>query len=406
MSLLGDVRGRAAAVVLGALVCQLGLGFGYTLGALMPPILEEFGWSRAQWSAARLPQLALMSLASAPVGVLAARWGSRRVLLGSVVALGVTFGLLSRMQGLASYYALVGVMGLALVGVGDIAAGQAVMNWVERGRGLALGLVYTGSNLGGWIFIRLAARLAEQGGWRQAFVGLALVALVGMLPVAALTVRERPAPATGADAPPGAAIDEPDALGLRAAARTPTFWILFFSLFTFFFYFLGMLDHFVAFLTDSGMTLAEAGAKFSNAVGLGMASKVAFGLVADRLAPKTAVLVDYGLLAASSLLLLALPAEPFLAVYVATWGFAAAARDVVTPLIVSHCFGARTMAEVYGGLMFTLVLGGVAGPLFAGAVHDRLGTYDVAFATFAVLNVAAVVALLFVRDERPRRLAA
>ena len=40
------------------------------------------------------------------------------------------------------------------------------------------------------------------------------------------------------------------------------------------------------------------------------------------------------------------------------------------------------------------------GPLFAATVYDATGSYDLAFATFAAINVLAVLALLLVRCER------
>jgi cyanate permease len=51
-------------------------------------------------------------------------------------------------------------------------------------------------------------------------------------------------------------------------------------------------------------------------------------------------------------------------------------------------------------MMLMLFPGGALGPIFAAAVHDRLGSYDLAFRVFAVMNALALVALFFVRDER------
>jgi MFS family permease len=131
-----------------------------------------------------------------------------------------------------------------------------------------------------------------------------------------------------------------------------------------------------------------------------MVSKIALGLIADRIPHKTATLLDYGLLALSSGLLLALPDATLIWAFVVTFGFAAAARDVVTPLMVAACFGVRYLAQIYGVLMLTLLPGGALGPIFAAAVHDRTDSYQAAFATFAVLNTAAVGALCFLRRER------
>jgi len=75
---------------------------------------------------------------------------------------------------------------------------------------------------------------------------------------------------------------------------------------------------------------------------------------------------------------------------------------VVLPLVVAECFGVRHLARIYGALMLTLFPGGVLGPLFAGAVFDRAGSYAPAFATFAALNVLALAALFAVRTEASR----
>ena len=50
--------------------------------------------------------------------------------------------------------------------------------------------------------------------------------------------------------------------------------------------------------------------------------------------------------------------------------------------------------------MLALLPGGVLGPIFAAATHDALGSYQIAFATFAALNLLVIVALCAVRDER------
>jgi nitrate/nitrite transporter NarK len=221
-----------------------------------------------------------------------------------------------------------------------------------------------------------------------------------MLPFAFASVRDRAGAASdGALDEQGSA--EAGALDLdaRAALRTRSFWILTFSLLGFWFYFLAMLDHLVLHLTDIGVE--DARRYFGSAIFVGVASKIGFGWIADRLGGRRAVLLDYGLLALSSLLVLRLDGAllwPFVLVY----GFSVAARDVATPLLVDHCFGVRSLAQIYGWLMLTLLPGGTLGPAFAGLVHDRTGSYDLAFQVFAALNVVSFALLFFVRDERAR----
>ena len=154
--------------------------------------------------------------------------------------------------------------------------------------------------------------------------------------------------------------------------------------------------------TDHGMERDDAVRLYATAIGLGIWSKLLLGLVADRIPEKQSMLIDYSALALSSLVLLVAPTSALAWLFVISFGFSYAARDVVYPLIVSACFGARWMAPIYGALMPTLLLGAI-GPLFAAAIHDRSGSYDLAFQIFALLNALALVALFFLRDERQFR---
>ncbi|MDG2305845.1 MAG: MFS transporter [Candidatus Binatia bacterium] len=389
---------RAALVVFGGLICQMGLGYNYVFGAVAPDIITDFGWTKAEFSGARAPQLWVMALASPLVGFFVVRFGARAVLVTSTVLLGGSFLLLSGMGALWQLYAILCVQALSVTGLGDITVGQLVSRWFGRHRGLALGIVYTGSNLGGALLVRSAGLAASPGAWRDIFQAMGGVALLVMLPVAFFAVRE-PRGLEGAVAGPAEADAGDRDLSLPQALRTRSFWVLAVALATFFFYFVAILDHLVLHLTELGWSAGDARTHLSNAILIGIVSKIGFGWIADRLAARTATLLDYGLLAVSSFFLL-FPANGATTwIFVVLFGFSAAARDVVYPLVIVHCFGVRAMAQIYGVLMLALPAGAL-GAWFAASVSDASGGYAAAFLTFAILNVLAFAALLFVRDER------
>ena len=402
----GDIRGRAALVVLGCLLAQIGLAYGYVFPALAADILGEMGWTRGEFSFARLPQLAAMAAASPLVGVLCVQYGGRRVILAAVVLLGAIFLLFPEIDSLYQYYGFMVATGLALTGVGDITVAHVVSQWVARSRGLALGIVYAGSNIGGVLLVPAVVALAAESSWRDALFAMGLGCFALILPASFFLIHEK---LSGEEASSSQQSEELAGsrrrvesdrdLNLRQALRTRSFWILFFSLFTFFFYFLALLEHMVLYFSDKGIERSEAVLLYATAIGLGVWSKIGLGLVADRIAEKQSMLLDYGVLALSSLLLLVSPSSGLPWLFVATFGFSYAARDVVYPLIVSACFGSKYMAPIYGTLMLTLVLG-ASGPLFAALIHDHSGSYAIAFRSFAVLNLGALLALLFLRDER------
>lgn len=398
-----ELGGRTLLVMLGCLLAQMGLAYGYVFPALAQDILADTGWTRSELAFARLPQIAIMAAASPFIGTLVFRWGGRKVLAGSAALLGVIFlWFFPRTESLSVYYALMIATGIALAGIGDITVGQVVSQWINRWRGLLLGIVYAGSNLGGLVLVPWVVQISAEQGWREALGTMGWGALLVMLPSVIFLVRDRrnSAPVEKHEAGSGASRLESDRdLSLRAALRTRSFWILSFSLFAFFFYFLAMLEHMVLHLTDIGMDRGEAVARYTTAIGLGIWSKIGLGLVADRINDRYSVLIDCAVLALSSVLLLLTPGSLTLWVFVFSFGFSYAARDVVYPLIVTYCFGLRYMAPIYGALMVSLLFG-AAGPFFAAAVYDHYGNYDVAFRTFVALNLVCLTALFFLRDER------
>jgi predicted MFS family arabinose efflux permease len=222
-----------------------------------------------------------------------------------------------------------------------------------------------------------------------------------VLPFALLAVRDRPgAGAAGAAEVAAGAEDSRRDLDVWAALRTRSFWVIALTLFAIFFFLVTVLEHLVLYLVDAGMQRSAATGFYSNMIAMGLISKVAFGLIADRLRAKTALVIDFALLTASSLVLPFATEGALLWVFVIGFGFAYAARDVVTPLIVADCFGVKYLAQIYGALMVTLLPAGTLGPIFAALVHDRTGSYDAAFATFAAVNGLSLAAIGLLRDER------
>ncbi|MAG31081.1 MAG: hypothetical protein CL908_09355 [Deltaproteobacteria bacterium] len=412
MGTTGEFRGQALKVVLGGVAAQLGLGCMYLAQTLTPAMLAEFGWSRGDYMTAGSPRTFVAALASPVVGVLTQRFGARPVVVISLVVLGSTYALTSQIDALWQVFALSIFTGIVVAGVGDIAVGTVVSKWVQRSRGLALGIVYSGSNLGGLIVSVLGAWWVVEYGWRSTylFVGFGVVAL--LLPVAWWSIREPPAHFDPIEVE---SLDPSD--GIRAAAagdvefseaiRSRDFWVLGIALFFFFFYYIGISANLVLFLTDQGLSIGQASASFGVTVFLGVTSKVGIGVFADRWPAKAALLVNFALVVLASLMLLAIPLEGTLPLFIVVHGVSTAAQNVVYPLFVAERFGTRSMARIYGTLMLALLPGGVLGPIFAGYLFDVRGSYTLVFQIFALLNLLGFVVLCSVRSRertplRPR----
>ena len=194
-------RERQAWIIAASLFLTLFLvwGGGVNTGPVfLPPLIKYFGWTRARVSTLGSAG-ALMAGACGPlVGWLVDRFDARRVMLVGAITVGVGFIAASRSD---SYYLLLAANLMVAIGVTAatlIPASLVIASWFGERRGLAMGLTFAGTSLGGAAMIVVANKAIAVGGWRAGYVAMALPMLVIVAPLVLLVVRSRPSrqPAT------------------------------------------------------------------------------------------------------------------------------------------------------------------------------------------------------------------
>lgn len=396
---------RAALVVLGCLLCQMGAGFFYASRALSGDVIEDLGWTRTMWASGTAPMLLVSSVSQAFVGAACARFGVRPVVVASLLCLGVSVVSFATMQTIAQFYVAMMILALANAGIGDVSVGSVITKWFSRRRSLALGFAMAGSNVGSIAFLAALGLTIDDIGWRETAltVGLGGVALI--LPVAFAFVRD-PLPGEGepaSEAEEGSPPESSDSLEYGEILRRPEFWILFYALFCYSLVQLGLFDQFVLYLTDLGYEKQEAYGALGLAVGAGIAAKLGAGVVGQLVPSRVAFLVNTGLLAIS-LMLVPFAANPVvLTTFSVCFGLSTSSRDVFLPLAVADAFGTRSFARVYGLMMLAFVPGGALGPVVLAEAHRVFGDYRPGFATCIVLAAAASLALGWLARKGPAR---
>jgi MFS family permease len=191
-----------------------------------------------------------------------------------------------RMEGRTDLYIVAGLIGIAVACLGDLPTGAAIAGRFQRFRGLAFGLVYIGSNLGGAAVPLLATRLAAGASWRHAFGEIGTHLWIILLPLA-LCVRRSSAAEQGAETQPEEA--EVSDIATSQAIRQRDFWLLFWVLFAFYLYRLGINVHLVAYLSDLGYSSEEAASRYSLTVALGIVGKLCAGLPWSPTSPSSSL---------------------------------------------------------------------------------------------------------------------
>ena len=146
----------------------------YTMGALLKPLTETFGWSRADVQTALVFSTGLSALTAMGVGWLNDRYGPRPVALPGLVGLALAFFFAANMNGsLWMLYLAYGSMAVLGAGTTPVTWTRALTTQFDRQRGLALGIALTGTGVCAILAPLYTVMLVEHFGWRGAFVGTA-----------------------------------------------------------------------------------------------------------------------------------------------------------------------------------------------------------------------------------------
>ena len=385
-------------VVVWACFGSLALIFGvsYSFAAFFASFAAEFAAQRADVALVFGLCGLIYFVLGVGGGMLADRFGPRAVCMAGMAC--IAAGLLgtSLAQSMATVYLCYGVgigIGIALVYTPSIAC---VQPWFTRRRGLAAGIASAGIGAGTLVVPLLASGAIAWLQWRDALRLLALAVLVLGLGCAALMRRAPAAQAASGtrQAPPGHT--------LREALHSRKFWWLYLGAV------LAAPSMFVPFAHVSAAA-RDAGIDTAQAVGLvglvGMGSLIgrfAIGALADRLGRTLTLVLMQGAMGASYLLWAGAASYPLFALFALCFGLSYGGIVSLLPALCMDYFGARAVASIIGTLYSGAALGNLLGPVLAGLVFDRTGSYGpVIWACLALSALATAVSARLLTGQRP-----
>ena len=375
-----------------------GVGMWATVVALKP-IGAEFGVNRG---AASLPYTLYMigfGTGGVVMGRLADRFGVFRPLLLASVALPAGFVLSTQATELWQFCLIQGVL-VAFLGASTTFAPLVAdtSHWFYGRRGLAVGIVISGSYVAGTVWPPVMQHFFDLYDWRTTFVGVGVLAAATMLPLTFLFRRrplidDRPLN-LGAGRDPGRPLGfRPNVLqgliccagiGCCVAMSMPQV-------------------HIVAYATDLGHAAQRGAELLSVMLGGGVISRMLSGWISDRIGGLRTMLLGSALQALS--LVLFLGADTLVMLYVVSAIFGLSQGGIVPSyaIIVRTFFPASQAGWRIGlSIMFT-IFGMAFGGWMAGALYDLTGAYVVSFLNgiaFNVLNLMIGLTLLY-RAGRP-----
>jgi len=360
----------------GVLVKMAGLGFGrFAYPMLIPNMRGSLGFNYIEMgllSGAIMLGYLIFSLIG---GMLATRFGPKRIVVSSLLCGALSMFAISRLSGFPPLLFFTFAMGAGGAGA-HISMTTLPMAWFEeRKLGRALGVVTGGTGLGiiitGLLLPTLLFNLGE-GAWRQCWLLLALITFLVAV-IGWILLREKPGPMTPLQT--NTDMDK-KSISFIGKGSTLTLKAIFIIYFIFGFAYNIYATYFVAYMVEE-IQLSErtAGNIWALFGWMCMASGLIWGFISDRLGRRETLLWNNGIIAFSVLLPLLLR-QPF---FLGFSAFLFGATFLGTVTIIAAVVGDQVLdkrASVYGLVTLIHGIGQFLGTISGGYLKDLTGSFQ------------------------------
>ncbi len=382
-----------AIVVCGGIIIGLALGMRHVQGLFMLPMTAARGWGRQEFAFALALQNLVWGLAQPLAGMLADRYGARRMLMAGCLAYAAGLLLMAQATTGAQLAWSGGVLiGLALAGTTFGVVYGAISRLVApQRRSWALGMAGAIGGVGQFAMVPATQGLIGGIGWAAALGAFAIV-LALALPLAwPLEDRAGAAP-------------ERQAQSMRQAIREALshrgFWLLNLGFLACGFQLAFIAAHFPAWLLDRGFPPHTGVAALAIVALANVAGTYACGQLGSLYRRKHLLAGLYLVRSGAMLAFMLLPASSA-SVYLFSFvmGLTWLGTVPLTNGLVSQVFGVQYIATLFGLVFVGHQVGGFLGVWLGGAVFDATHSYDLVWAAAILVGLAAA-ALHWPIDDR------
>jgi MFS family permease len=409
-------------VAIAFVTMAIGVTARTSFSLLLPPLIAEFGWERGLAAGAFSSGFLASALFSPLIGRVMDARGPRVVILTGVVLLVLGLLLAPAIRSPWHLYLTLGV----LVGGGAnmmtyTAHSQFLPNWFERRRGLAISLAFSGAGIGGLVLLPWLQSIILTQGWRASCWTLAVLVACVVAPLN-LFVWKRPEDiglsvdgAARGVALAGRRLQVIDTdwantdWTLRRAMRTAPFWWIVTGYFGALVAWYAVQVHQTKYLVEIGFAPITAAWALGIVSVAGIPGQIMLGALSDRIGREWIWTIACAGFVVSYTTLIALEHAPsawLLYVMIISQGFLGYGLTSVMGPIPAEIFAGRHFGAIFGTITVALMAGGAAGPWIAGVIHDRTGSYHLAFLLAIVCCVLSAAAIWLAAPRKVRQVMA
>ena len=416
-------------VVTAMFIAAVTTGARNGFGVFVIPMSEAFEWNRTTISVAAGIGWLMNGITQPFLGHLFDQFNSRKVILISLLVAGLaTAGLSLTFHYLFLIFLFSFVLSTAMSGASIGTLGPLLARWFMKRRTFVLGLVASGSSIGGLILIPFSAYLVELFNWRVSWIALGAIVTLLAVPLGFMFLRNNPAQL--GLLPDG----DPDPVANGAAGRhvrqrglfevdqwyhsfrSQPIWNLS-AAYTVCGITVGLISvHFVPYADEQvGISPTLAGLIFGVLTGLNVIGAIGGGWLADRFGRKNVLGTVYsvrclaylvligGLIAVERSIVLPVigsPGLPSLWLFAVLAGFSWIASVPITTSLTADVYGLRALGTISGISFLCHQIGAFVSIILGGVLYDLTGSYLLPFSIAAACLVPAAIASYTINEKK------
>lgn len=353
--------------------------------------IEEFGWTRHEAVLLTSFKFYVSAIAALVVGRLLDVVNPKYVIAVSALLGALAMVGFMAVDGLPVYYALGVLLGLNGTGMA-VSVNVVVGRSFEKSTGTMLGIVLSGTSVGGMVLPIVMAPLMVSIGWRPAMAVLSFGVWLFALPTWLILSRKGSPIHERLQKQSFSASKSGMWNHLKGLSVTRDFWLIFIGVFLVMGVDQSVLQNQVLFLeSEKGLTLEMVAWGAALLAGVGILAKLLFGLLFDWLSI-LGIIICYLLLSLSVGLSFTVGGVATMLVFMTVRGIAHGGLIIAGTVLLKHRYGVQNLGINLGVFLLATSIGFGFCPSFMAAMADRSGSYSEAFAlgTAAVL-VAAIL---------------
>jgi MFS family permease len=370
---------------------------------------RTFHWTKGQITFG-FPLAALLTLWIGPV--LVPRFSPRKLILAGTALTCAAFVGFGTMRGaLWVYYALWFVYTVGYILSGPIPHQLIVSHWFRRNRGKAMGVLYVGVGLIGFLGSYMVKPLTEGTDFHVALIVWGVLMFLAW-PLALFVIRDRAADCglypDGDSQPPAENQAAPFSFGYLFSQYS--FWLLLIGSFCSIGAIGAVNFHMKFVFLDQGFTdrTREGVAQLNSAwrvasmviLAASIGGRLMIGGLSDRFSKKWVMAATYFLVAATIPVLLTVNPARSPVPFALLFGFGMGADYMLIPLMAAEQFGVNTLARAMAILLPVNTIGQTWFPYFVSLLRERFGGYGIAMGAVCAVSVIGAAAIVLLPRQQ------